>query len=302
MRDILVSVVIPCYNHEKFVQDCIRSVINQTYQNIELIIIDDGSNDGSVFKIQEMIEECKLRFNRFEFRNRPNKGLSGTLNESLEWCKGEFLSILASDDIMLPHKTSIQIEYMIKEPSCAAVFGGAKLLKQDGTIMAERYSRSKKYIFKDIILNKYALFSPSQLSRVDIVRRVGGYDANIKLEDWYMNLKLTQAGYTLDSITELVVGYRRHDNNTSNNIGLLHDERMKILNIYKENKYYDAALIEFYYTKSKELVSESKTDSLKFLLISVYNNPRSLIRYDTMKTVIKIFLPNKILMAKRKGK
>jgi len=80
----LVSVVIACYNHEFFVQDSIQSVIDQTYQNIELIIIDDGSKDGSVKKIQEMIPNCQQRFIRFEFRHRLNKGLSATLNEALE--------------------------------------------------------------------------------------------------------------------------------------------------------------------------------------------------------------------------
>ncbi len=97
----LVSVVIPCYNHENFVQDSIQSVIDQTYQNIELIIIDDGSKDGSVEKIQEMIPACQERFVRFEFRHRPNKGLSATLNEALEWCEGEYYSPIASDDIIL---------------------------------------------------------------------------------------------------------------------------------------------------------------------------------------------------------
>ena len=73
-NQLLVSVVIPCYNHEKFIQDCIQSVIDQTYQNIELIIIDDGSKDSSVEIIEKMLPACEQRFVRFEFRNRPNKG------------------------------------------------------------------------------------------------------------------------------------------------------------------------------------------------------------------------------------
>lgn len=79
----LVSVVIPCYNHENYVQECIKSAIEQDYENIELIIIDDGSKDESVNKIQELVPGCEKRFCRFEFRTRPNKGLCKTLNEAL---------------------------------------------------------------------------------------------------------------------------------------------------------------------------------------------------------------------------
>ena len=93
----LVSIIIPSYNHERFVCDSIRSVIDQSYQNIELIVIDDGSTDSSVEKIQGLIPLCEKRFIRFEFRHRPNKGLSATLNEALEWTQGEYFSSLASE-------------------------------------------------------------------------------------------------------------------------------------------------------------------------------------------------------------
>ena len=64
----LVTIAIPCYNHEQYVQDSIQSIIDQSYSNIELIIIDDGSKDNSVLKIQELISICTNRFSRFEFR------------------------------------------------------------------------------------------------------------------------------------------------------------------------------------------------------------------------------------------
>ena len=94
----LISVVIPCYNHENFVQEAIQSVIDQDYKNIELLIIDDGSKDSSVEKIEELIPVCKQRFNRFEFKSRANKGISATLNEALAWANGDFFTICASDD------------------------------------------------------------------------------------------------------------------------------------------------------------------------------------------------------------
>ncbi|WP_083829471.1 glycosyltransferase family A protein [Oceanimonas sp. GK1] len=96
----LVSVVIPCYNHAQFVQESIQSVIDQDYENIELIIIDDGSKDNSVEVIQEMIPACEERFKRFEFRHRPNKGLCATLNEGIGLAAGDIIGFCSSDDIL----------------------------------------------------------------------------------------------------------------------------------------------------------------------------------------------------------
>ncbi len=108
----LVSIVIPCYNHENFVQDCIQSVIDQTYQNIELIIIDDGSKDNSILKILDMVDLCKSRFLNFEFIYRDNKGISATLNEGLDLCNGTYISLLSSDDYYHENKISEQINFL----------------------------------------------------------------------------------------------------------------------------------------------------------------------------------------------
>ncbi|MCD6061882.1 MAG: glycosyl transferase family 2, partial [Moraxellaceae bacterium] len=112
----LVSVALPCYNHERYVQQCIQSIIDQDYPNLELILIDDGSRDGSVEKMRAMLPACEARFTRFEFRARPNVGLAATLNEMLEWCQGEYFSAVASDDAMLPHKTRLEVDYLQRHP------------------------------------------------------------------------------------------------------------------------------------------------------------------------------------------
>ena len=148
----LVSIVIPCYNHENFVQDCIQSVIEQTYENIELIIIDDGSKDNSVLKIQEMLEKCQNRFKQFEFRYRPNKGLSETLNESLEWCQGKYYSVLASDDQMFDNKTALQVAYLEKNKDCVGCFGGYQLIDENNIVTAYSKKDEKSYSFNEIFL------------------------------------------------------------------------------------------------------------------------------------------------------
>jgi alpha-1,3-rhamnosyltransferase len=84
-----VSIVVPYYNRAQFLNENIQSVIDLDYKNIELTVIDDGSKNNRVEVIRKLIPECKARFKRFEFRHRPNKGLSATLNQGIIYSKGQ---------------------------------------------------------------------------------------------------------------------------------------------------------------------------------------------------------------------
>lgn len=298
----LVSVVIPCYNHAKYVQQSIQSVIDQDYENIELIIIDDGSKDKSVEAIKEMIPACVERFARFEFRCRPNKGLCKTLNEALEWCEGEFFAPLASDDIILKSKTAVQVAYLQSNHNCVGVFGGAKVLKENGDVSVERPSVANRFYFKDVILNKLAIFTGSQLLRMSSIRSAGGYSPNLVLEDFYINLKITENGSTLDTIPGVFVCYRRHENNITNNSSLMNEERRKIIELYRHNMLYRSAVIEFNYNKSLALVSYSKAESFTVFIRSVFMDPSVIFRLNTLKLLVKMFVPKTILQNKRKGR
>ncbi|QOW44510.1 MULTISPECIES: glycosyltransferase [Acinetobacter] len=258
----LVSVVIPCYNHENFVQDCIQSVIDQTYENIELIVIDDGSKDSSVEKIQQMIESCEKRFVRFEFRYRLNKGLTATLNEALEWCRGEYYSAIASDDMMCIKKTESQVSYLKAHKNCAAVFGGVELIDESNNIIGKRLNETKVFSFKEIILNQHDLPASTQLARLKIIKEIGGYNTNIKIEDWYMLLKMTvKEQFEVHYLDQLMCMYRFHNENFSKNMKLMSIEMISILQDYRDSKLYKKALIKVYrmefsyYKKNKEFLN-----------------------------------------------
>lgn len=285
----LVSVVIPCYNHENFVQDCIRSVINQTYQNIELIIIDDGSKDNSVSKIEEMSEKCKRRFVRFEFRHRANKGLSATLNEALEWCEGEYYCSFASDDIMTENRIKKQLEYLNENPKCAGVFGAFEVINPTGLVENVRKKNNKKYYFKDIFLHEHELPAPTQLLRMEVVKKIGGYVKGIVIEDWFMWLKITELGYSLDYIDEIFVKYRRHDSNTSNQLELMHQGRLDVIKIFDRNNFADAALAHVYLVSANEYLSINLRKSWnlywKFLCMK-----KKLISKGSFKYILKLIL------------
>lgn len=237
----LVSVIIPCYNHDQFVQDSIQSVIDQDYENIELIIIDDGSQDNSVLKIQEMMESCKKRFVRFEFRNRGNKGLSATLNEALEWCEGKYFSSIASDDKMLNYKTSMQVKYLEKHNESVAVFGAVQLIDENDQKLEKIASKARSYSFEDIIMHRHNLLAPTQMIRKKTIKDVGGYNANLFIEDWYMWLLLSREG-EIFSMNETLALYRKHDSNISKNLVKMHEGRLKVLKEFQEYEYYTEAV------------------------------------------------------------
>ena len=111
----LVSVIIPSYNHEQYVTKAIKSVFSQTYKNIELIVIDDGSKDHSVKKILEL----KKRY-PFKFIARKNKGLASTLNEAIKLAKGVYITFLASDDYYLPQRIEHAADHLNQLPNDVA--------------------------------------------------------------------------------------------------------------------------------------------------------------------------------------
>ena len=102
-----VSIIIPCYNHEDFLDDCLASILNQTYQNIEILICDDCSPDNSYEKILSYKEKLENKFNNVVIlKNEVNCGVTKNVNRMLKLAKGEFVKTIASDDSMAPNAIS----------------------------------------------------------------------------------------------------------------------------------------------------------------------------------------------------
>lgn len=237
----LVTAVVPVYNHEKYVVQSIRSILTQTYRNIELIVINDGSRDRSHEMVLTLMEECRQRFSRFEYINRENRGLSATLNQALEMAEGKYFSVLASDDVALPDKMSVLVSALEeKGPAFAAAFGNAMFiddrgkeisLKIDGSATSQatsdacnnvmdHYARTKPVDYKGqefgtyptLIIGNY-LPAMSNLVRTDAIRQAEGWTPGNMVEDWEMWLKLSRK-FRFLYVDRLVALYRWHDSNT----------------------------------------------------------------------------------------
>ena len=111
----LISVLIPSYNHQNYVQDTIKSIINQSYKNIELIAVDDGSSDLTFQKINELRTECEKRFKRVHFETKENEGTIATFNKLVSLTSGEYIYFIASDDMIADvNAIKIQAEFLDK--------------------------------------------------------------------------------------------------------------------------------------------------------------------------------------------
>lgn len=282
----LVSVVIPSYNHARFVKEAIQSVINQDYKEIELLVIDDGSIDDSVEIINAMVPLCEERFVRFEFRNRSNRGISATLNEAIEWCKGDYFSPLASDDVALPHKISFLLKKH-QELDAAAVFGSSR--KFGASIVSKNVILNCEHNHKELLFLKNIPSAPASLIKTAALRKVGGYLDDLALEDFYMWLKLTSIDEKLYSFPEIVVKYRDHEKNTVKNFMYMNEQRLKVLSFFSNSTHYEKARINAVVLGAKAIANEKTMQPIRSVFKEkIYN-------LDGLLIVIKSLTPKFII-------
>jgi alpha-1,3-rhamnosyltransferase len=236
MNKPLVTAIIPAYNHERYVQQSIRSLLEQTYPHIELLVYNDGSRDNTHLKITEMAPECSKRFTRFEYFNQSNRGLAATLNHALSIAQGKYFTAMASDDIALPDKVDRLLTDLESRGSrFAAAFGDAIFIGDDGLPLAvpperrtsdsqaptfiEFYTAKRSvsihaedFISYPSLLEGNYLPAMSCLVRTQYAREVGGWTVGNPMEDWEMWLKLAKH-YSFSFIPEPVALYRIHGRN-----------------------------------------------------------------------------------------
>lgn len=218
----LVSVAIPAYNHSKFIEACLASVCEQTYPELELVLIDDGSTDGTYDIAQRFLEAHRARFRRIVVERRENQGVSANSNACIEACQGEWVHLLGSDDIIYPRKIE-QIQQAISEwkaPDLALVHADVDLIDENGERVTRKNPKGRpdpgpqKNAFRELFLEEYFIFNPTVTLHRPSFLALGGFDRNLPLEDMDCWLRLA-ARYSIARIPETLASYRKHPGNTS---------------------------------------------------------------------------------------
>jgi glycosyltransferase involved in cell wall biosynthesis len=194
----LVSAIVLCYNHARFVVEALESVRLQTYPRIQLIILDDCSKDASVSIIKNWIEQCG--FDCIFLRHERNQGLCASLNHALEHAQGKYLAAFAADDLWLPNKTAYQVELLERGPEIVAVtFSDAFQINDAGARLPEAFISAHRpmpriptgKIFDQLWEGNFIPAMTAMIRR-KCLEQVGHYDESLAYEDWDMWLRLSQ--------------------------------------------------------------------------------------------------------------
>jgi alpha-1,3-rhamnosyltransferase len=212
-QDARVAVVVPSYNHAPFVASALRSVLAQTLAPARLLVIDDGSRDGSPHVIEGVLKDCLFPC---ELIARGNRGLCATLNEGLAQTEGPYFAYLGSDDLWLPGFLEARVELLERRPRAMLAYGHAYLIDGRGevfdcTLDWARYADGDARAM--LLEETYAPMSPTVLHRRAAVER-HGWNERARLEDYELYLKLSADGdFAFDP--RVLSAWRRHGTNTS---------------------------------------------------------------------------------------
>jgi len=206
MLSPLITIICICHNHEKYLSEAVNSAINQSYQNIEIIIVDNGSRDDSQTLIKKLASDhpdIKM------ILLNENFGNCRAFNLALSESKGEYIIDLSADDVLFPDRIKEGLK-SFKEygQEYGVTFTDAVYIDKSGKIVGQHYKRDEKGQLKDHIpegnvyadlLARYFICTPTMMMRKSVFNQLGGYDENLTYEDfdfWIRSGKITKYCYT----------------------------------------------------------------------------------------------------------
>lgn len=260
----LVSVIIPSYNHARYVEEAILSIVNQTYKNIELIVIDDGSKDNSV----EIINLLAKKYN-FKFLTQTNKGVSNTLNRGIEISKGEYICACASDDKFALEKVERQVHFLQSNTQYGICYTDRIKFYENGITrkLPSNISGSGD-LFERLLSQTIRVCPGTIMYRRKVFDKVGFFDPELAVEDFDMILKVAKI-FEIGHLQEHLFYYRSHAENTVNNVELMKVNSDRIIDKWAGEDCYSRAVVlnRLQYFRSYSSIERRK--ALKILPVSL---------------------------------
>lgn len=241
----LVSIIVITYNSSKYVLETLESAKAQTYQNIELIVTDDCSNDDTVKVCRNWVEENRGRFVRTEVITVPeNTGIPANCNRGVKAAKGEWVKLIAGDDVLKPELVTEAITFL-RANSCDILFFGLDLINENSHIVKNNVlgikslDKSISSIDNLNLINAldYNVFmGPASFIRTSVYSKIGIYDESLYVEDWDFFLRALDEGIIFNYLNAALVYYRQHKYNAWRKRRLVLESNIKMIYKYKNIK------------------------------------------------------------------
>jgi glycosyltransferase involved in cell wall biosynthesis len=194
----LISVIIPVYNGKQFLSEAVKSILQQKYNPLEIIIVDDGSTDGTIKSQNSFGKQVKHIY-------QDNKGPAAARNTGLAIAKGEFITFLDSDDVWPPNKLNTQINYLLQNPDLEVIIGHTKNFNSEITNTNKIFTEKDSFISVQL---------GSALFRKSAFEKVGTFDEELKFSedhDWFLRAREKEIKILV--LEDITLYHRRHSNN-----------------------------------------------------------------------------------------
>jgi len=242
INNALVSIVIPCYNDKDYIEEAVNSALIQTYPNIEIIIVDDGSNIVTKRVLQS------VKNDKIKLIEQENKGLSAARNMGISISKGDFILTHDADDIFDPFFIEKALSVLLKNEKVGVVTCGCNYFIKKNQVVHRHMPTGGKlnnFLFKNNALG-------NSLFRKRCWEEAGGFDEKMKhgYEDWEFWISVTKNDWEVFVINEFLFNYRKKENSM----------------LHITNKYYDLENYSYVLKKHNKLYSENFGLVVDFLL------------------------------------
>jgi len=229
-----VSIIMPIYNSSKWISDSIKSVVNQSFDNWELIIVNDGSTDNSVEIIQQYLNDKRIKL-----FHQKNLGPANARNIGISNCNGEFLAFLDSDDIWLHEKLQIQLQFFESNPHIGLVYSNYNLFYDNPKLTFPLKQSNWFHTWPDnhrlLVYDFIGILTV--VVRTSIIKELGGFNENLfGTEDWDLWIKVAQFN-KISKIEKVTASYRVHPDGLSQTAHNHFNQLKKVydLHVFKKN-------------------------------------------------------------------
>ncbi|PSB10599.1 glycosyl transferase family A [Pleurocapsa sp. CCALA 161] len=290
-----ISVVIPTYNSETTIQETIESVQKQTFSDFEIIVIDDGSQDGTIELVKSLVKlEPRLKIFCYE-----NAGVAVARNRGIELAQGEFISLLDADDLWTPDKLELQLKALKDHPQAGVAYSWTNPIDEQGKILfLGTRPIWEGNVYGKLLQTNFLSNGSNILVRREAIESICGFPTDFPVaSDWDFYLKLAfKCSFVV--VPQYQILYRQRSNSMSSNIEVLMQENCAVL----EKAYYIAPaelkssrnknlsnlyfyFAELYLKRSKDVKSINQVG--RNLWISIRFYPPSLFNKNIQRTLVK---------------